>query len=209
MGFRGPTPGDFANVTALNALFLAALPALAEDGDMPRLSPRAASRLAEAPFLLFSLQEHDSALWQRLLDGGGQLALRDAPATADSRLVELRVAAVGFLWQVARRNPYAARLVSAAPCAWCQDIASRTLVHLVRSVTAADEVITTRFAPSSPAWRRLLKEGVSSSAAMRRFAHLAALQEMLTRGASRTDGRLAAAACRMRDPAGLRRGRKV
>ena len=208
MEFRGPSPGDFANITALNGLFLATLSASPVDA-APQLSLQAAGRLAEAPFLLFSLREHDAMLWERLLGGGGQLPLRDVAAADDSRLVELRIAAIGFLWQIARRNPFAARLVSAAPHAWCQDIGTRTLVHLVRAVSVADDVVTTRFAVPSPTWQRLLTEGTSSNPVIRRSAHLAALQQMLTRCDPARDGRLAAAACGMRDPAITRRGRKV
>ncbi|MEQ9561255.1 MAG: hypothetical protein RLN69_01945, partial [Woeseiaceae bacterium] len=79
MDFAAPEAADFANVRSLNKAFLL----LARGGQLPRpclqglepslanrlrtLTDFQADRLAQAPFLLFSLRERDTRYWDHLL----------------------------------------------------------------------------------------------------------------------------------------------
>ena len=113
MEYPGLTPDDLANVRELNRLWL-------------RLTRRD-ERLAAAPFLLFSISEHDAELWERLLAGGGQHELFADRLAGGGKLYGLQATALGFLWELSRRNPYVARIIGGAPLtpAWTYKSLSR------------------------------------------------------------------------------------
>jgi len=199
MEFHGPAGTDLENVTALNERYLELR--RRQPGDpLAGLGQAARQRLAASPFLLFSLREHEAARWERLLADGVQLELHGSNADGQAADRELRVAAVSVLWQLARRNPFAARLVTGAPPAWCARLAATMLVSLITRVSDARDLLTPRFPDTDPIWLRLLEATGSPDRDRQRAVRIAALQDILTRGATPDRARLAAAACRMRPP---------
>lgn len=190
MEYQGLTQDDLVNVRALNRAWLARL----APRDSVPATPRRRARLANTPFLLFSFQEDDAGLWGRLLDEVPQpdlLAARAVPAAQ-----ELQAAGLGFLWELARRNPYVARIVSGASLNWCDQLAAKPLVQILECA-ARVELLEPRFANDSPMFRRLFVHGSGALREVRRSAQLAALQAMLTLGQGARQGRLPAAACGM------------
>ena len=142
MDYQGPDPADLANVYALNTAFLDWLVAGRMKAEMPpeahallsRMDRSRLDRLARAPFLLLSLCEYDDALWGRLFSDQHGMSLLAAMQPADEDGMRLTTAALGFLWQLAMRNPYAARLVSGASLNWCEQLAACTLMDVVARV---------------------------------------------------------------------------
>jgi len=212
MSFEGPDPRDYANVVALNAAYLRCLRRHRGEGAGACASPLLGrltgltvsemSRLAEAPFLLFSLREQDDRYWDRLLDGadGGDL-FRAAPSP---ELAILRSAALGFAWHLAGRNPYSLRLFCGATLYWCERIADLTLYRLLDVVRDSAGVPVLRMAEHHALWRKLLDDGTSPASRIRHAAQFAALQTVLTAAASgRRPETLPLAAKRSRAP-GLR-----
>jgi hypothetical protein len=204
MEYQGPTTGDLANVHALNRCFLRAV---SMSGKHPfaaifarRMTQSEIGRLASAPFLLFSLREQDDAYWQQLLSDDAQLELIDNDAPPDERMLQLQVATVGFLWQLARRNPYAARLVCGASVSFCERLAQLTLIDLLQRVARRGTLLRMRFPDRGDIWRRLLGTGTSGSYQARIAAQHGALQAMLTHPAAQQIATVPAAACVRRTP---------
>ena len=206
MHFEGPTAGDIRNIQALNRSFLFATGTSTMDRP---LSAREIGCLASAPFLLFSLREQEPDYWEALLRSGPQADLVDpVPAAPVHRL---QTAALGFLWQLVRRNPYVARLVCGAPPGWCERIAETTLVTLLDSAADRADLLLPRFEADDPVMQRMLDAGLRSKRRLRRmFQHLA-LQTMLTEQSAAPYHRMRAAACGMRSLPGrvAERRRKV
>lgn len=213
MDFQPPEPADLANVRALNAAFLDALcrqtlPERLLAGPPDGLQAacgdaRVLERLERCPFLLFSLAEHDAPRWDRLFNQRRRARpdLVDAMGSHADSTVTVVLAALGFLWQLARRRPYAARVVSGASLAWCEHLAECTLVDIYRFAGAETRLVAYRNAGNTAFWRRLLVSATSSEKPVRHAARLAALQMLLTETRTGTYRRLAAAACSMPSPA--------
>ena len=203
MDFTGPEAADLQDVRSLNAAFLdylrgtpgaplrAAMPA-ALRAAVAGLTDRQIERLAEAPFLLLSLRESDDAYWGRMLAEvpSGDLF---APASA-APLRAIAAATLGFLWQLARRNPYATRLVSGASLSWCERLADCTLLRLQRFADR-DGLVGPRFPGDAGFWHRLLGAGLSSERNVRRAAQLCALQATLAIASTAGAQRFRSAAC--------------
>lgn len=194
MEYEGPTREDLANVHALNRAWLRLQ--RQDTKDRSRLSQERLERLASTPFLLFSLSEHDDSRWRSLLDRGPQQDLLDARVEVSTELLALQAAGLAFLWDLARRNPYVARLVTGAPLQWCELIASTTLIRILNRVTHSP-VIESRFDGECTLSRRLWRRGGSALAEMRVFSQIGALQSMLTSRELVPYRRMPAAACRM------------
>lgn len=213
MEFQPPEPADLANVRALNAAFLDALRhktlprrllAAPPDGlQAASADGPALERLRRCPFLLFSLAEQDAARWDRLFgrSRNDRPDLVDAMAPSGDAPAPVIFAALGFLWQLARRRPYAARVVSGASLAWCERLSERTLVDICRFAASETGMIGYRNAANAAFWRRLLVSATSADTTVRRAARLAALQMLLTESAPGTYRRLPTAACSMPAPA--------
>jgi len=195
MEYEALTADDLANVRELNQAWLE-LPGSEEP--VPLTGQRRA-RLAEAPFLLFSLQPGDEALWHGLLANESQhdLFRRNRPVNGAKR--DLQTDGLAFLWALARRNPYAARLVTGAPHRWCERIAARTLVRVQACARAVDLAVPL-LSVESPLNRRLFTHGCSAVREKRIAAQLAVLQALLTVRHGTGQQRLQAAACRMPAP---------
>lgn len=213
MEYQGPTPGDLANVHALNRCFLNAFSA---HGRSPsgairaqRMTQSEITRLASAPFLLFSIREEDDAYWQQLLSDDAQLELIDNDGPPDEQVQQLQVATVGFLWQLARRNPYTARLVCGASVSFCERLAELTLIDLLQRVAQRSNLVRMRFPDGGDIWRRLLGAGTSGSYQARIASQHAALQAMLTHRGAQQAATVPAAACIRRTPARQRTARRT
>lgn len=210
MAFNGPASVDFRNVGALNSAFLTLLQA--DSGarrsldqlsaklrrSMTSLSCRQVRRLSATPFLLLSLRERDDRLWDQVLSGNSDRELLIEPLADD--LDRLRSATLGFVWQLARQNPYTLRLTCGASLHWCERIAERTFCGLLAAVSPYPDLLVLRRGDDHDLWRKLLVDGVSRDAGVRRAAHMSALQKVLTRQATSVPRRWAVAACGTRRP---------
>lgn len=208
MEYQGPEPADLANVEALNRAFLYWLRArvgsrVAADEAVVALADRLAAmndceigRLARTPFLLMSVNDRDERRWREIFASSPCADLLDAgnrPGGVEGRLV---LATLGFLWHVANRNPYTARLVSGASLEWCDRLAALRLVALYEQVTHCLPPQPKR-ACDSDFWRKLLDAGTSSRKDVRLAARISAMQTVITRSAQSSRRPLAAAACRL------------
>ena len=212
MYYHGPDRADLANVFTLNRAFIArqrtgtrqdaperALPP--EIGArFAALSREQRERLARAPFLLMSFAEDDEARWQTLLAEQRTRDLLRCVQLRDEAASRLIAAGLGFLWQLSQRNPYAVRLVSGASLAWCEQLASCTLMELFSRALEDQALLAPRMAGNPDLWNKLLTAGVSSRRHLRRAARVTALQTVLTQSPLRAYRPLAAAACKMPAP---------
>ena len=213
MEFKGPQPVDLKNVASLNRRFLGRLRASADGEPLRRLLLPAhqtqiaglgdlqLERLSGTPFLLFSLREYDVGLWSHVFDEGRNRDLfTQASATArpGGRLL---AAALGYMWQLARDNPYAARIICGASLDWCEQLAACTLISLLVRTDEQPELLEPRLAGDRDFWNRLLGPGLSSEQEIRKAAHVCALQKVLTCGNSSDYTRLRSAACTAPPPA--------
>ena len=180
MEYEGLTRDHLANVEALNRGWLRCW----RDSDAPagNLTNRLRDRAATAPFLLFSFREQDDDLWNRLLEKPRQPDLLDKPLRLDDELHAVQSNGLAFIWALAWRNPYAARIISGAPAGWCEKITSVTLMRVLESASG----------------RSLIRPRLETTSMMHKgFAQIGAFQSMLTAAQPVSAGRMKAAACRM------------
>jgi hypothetical protein len=189
--YPGPNPDDYANVLALNTAFIKA----AFEMKGPQRG-----RLAAAPFLLFSFRERDLDWWDEALVENLQKDLMDAPELDDPQLQRIQIAALSFLWHLARRNPYATRIITGANVSWCEKITDLPLVTLLDRIGARGDMMQSRLDNSNGFGGRLLGDGTSSRRTVRRSSQLVALQSLLTQATFDDYTRLPAAACAMPRP---------
>ncbi len=199
MPFSGPEPADLANVRALNRAFIDLVrnrrAICGAQGDrIAALDRRRPERLSGCPFLLYSMSEHDKPRWKRGFESMAQQDLVDALARPGDDLIRLGLVTLGFLWQFARRRPYAARVVSGAPLTWCEMLAESTLVGASQFVANETGLIGLRLADDDAFWRKLLVAGTSHEPEVRDAAQLSALHALLTRTADDIQLRLPVAA---------------
>jgi len=209
MEYQGPEPADLANVNALNRAFLDWLrvtgPAKPLQQGLPPdigvalvgLDRRQLERLARVPFLLMSLREYDDIRWRSLFADQRSMDLLRPLQAADEDAARLVSAGLGFLWQLAMRNPYAARLVSGASLNWCEQLADCTLMELYTRVAEEEPLLEPRMTDCPELWNKLLTAGVSGRRDVRIAARVSALQTVLTRGPATAYRQLATAACAM------------
>ena len=183
--FQGPTPADYANVSALNAAYIEV---------SFSLKPPQRGRLADVPFLMFSLREDDIEWWDKMLSSSPQDDFLIAVDSAGPELRQLQTAALAFLWHLAQQNPYALRVVTGAGTRWCELIAELPLFVLLDRVAGCDGLLQPRLSDRLSA--RLLADGTSAREQVRRSSHLRALQSLLTHVARDIPASLPAAACR-------------
>ena len=179
MDYEGLTSDDLANVTALNRAWLDLANRDAIFSEL--LSLAHVERLAAVPFLLFSFREHDDALWRRLLDDNPQTDLIADTRFEDADLRNLQGAGLAFLWDLARRNPYVARVVSGATLDWCDRLAGSTLADLLGKA-ANHLIIRARFDVDDRRLARLLNNGACVDPTLREATHMGVLQSLLTQG---------------------------
>jgi hypothetical protein len=189
--FPGPNPDDYANVLALNTAFIKAT--------VEMKSPQR-GRLAATPFLLFSFRERDLDWWDEALAENQQGDLMAAPELDNPELQRIQTAALSYLWHLARRNPYATRIISGAAVAWCEKITDLPLVTLLDRIASRGDLMQSRLEQPDELSGRLLADGTSSKRSVRKSSQLAALQFLLTHATFDNYKRLPAAACAMTQP---------
>jgi len=206
MDYSGPEAADFANVTSLNHAFLLNLRqtvrgqslrqkmTLRVQSIVRELTDLQLNRLSVTPFLLMSLRERDDMYWQTLFGEDASRDMFDCTAI-EPETEQLATAGVAFLWQLARQNPYAARLLSGATIRWCEELADRTLLQLLQQTCGRNDLLQPRFADNEEFWSKLLGPGLSSEVQVRNAAHLAALQSIMTEDPIAQYRPLKAAAC--------------
>ncbi len=212
MEFTGPVATDFENVRSLNGAFLALLrqdaaarrclqelpPGLADR--LCSLTDGQAENLASAPFLLFSFRERDDEFWRSHLTdacSGDLFAVAEPPSDGVGRLI---AAGLSFVWQLAKQNAYAARLICGASLHWCEELTERTIFHVLATAGRNPEVLTLRCDSDAELWSRLVQGGVSRELLVRRATHISALQALLTRACLPARRKWAAAACVSKAP---------
>lgn len=204
MDYEGPRAEDLTNIHALNYAFLRATnggDGIADTGiSSQRLSESQMRRLCVMPFLLFSLREQDTDYWDSVLADNPQASLLELPEPPDGVIHNLQAAALGFLWQLSRRNSYVARLVSGAPVSWCERLAHITLVGLLGRAADRGDLISPRFGPRDAVSRRLLQSGTSAEHHLQQMSRQFAMQAMLTCSRPLRFERLPAAACALPAP---------
>ena len=213
MAFDGPAPVDYRNVGALNRAYLSLLQANRRARrSLHRLSAplrnrfttltrHQVDRLAATPFLLLSFRERDDKLWSQILSDESGRGLFARPVADD--LDRLQSAGLGFVWQLARQNPYTLRLICGASLHWCEQIADRTFFGLLTAVAPHPDLLVLRRGNDTELWSKLLHDGVCRETEVRTAAHVSALQTVLTRPATPAPRSWAVAACRSKTP-GLR-----
>jgi hypothetical protein len=209
MQYQCPGPAELANVFVLNSAFIAwQLSMSGERGREPRTGPgipaRLAAldgtqreRLARTPFLLMSLAEDDELRWQSLFSEQTTRDLLQCIQLRDEAASRITAAGLGFLWQLAQRNPYAARLVSGASLDWCEQLSACTLMDLIARALEDHTLLTPRMSDQPDFWDRLLTAGVSNRRQVRVAARVATLQTVLIQRPLRPHRPLASAACKM------------
>lgn len=201
MDFAAPDAADFVNVRALNKAFLL----LVRGGQLPRpclhglesplsnrlgnLTERQIGRLSETPFLLFSLRERDVRFWDQLLAMPRNRDLFLAPTATSDEYSRLTAAGLGFVWQLANRNPFVARVIAGASLYWCERISERTIFDLLAVAGTRTDLLVLRAAHDSDLWKKLLNCGVMRQDVIRQSAQIGALQTILT--SDRSDQRQA------------------
>ncbi|MDH3585524.1 MAG: hypothetical protein OEQ30_00405 [Gammaproteobacteria bacterium] len=209
MQYQGPDAADLMNVFVLNDAFIVWQRTRPADESRERgLAPETRARLgdlgceqrerlARTPFLLMSLAEDDEARWQSLFTERRTRDLLQCLQIRDEVASGLIAAGLGFLWQLARRNPYATRLVSGASLKWCEQLSACTLMDLFARALEDQTLLAPRMADNTDLWHRLLTAGVSNRRHVRLAARVSAMQSMLIERPGRAYRPLAAAACRM------------
>ena len=204
MEYQGPASNDLANVFALNRAFLSWLKHCARDCGLPTetvetfraLDQCRLDRLARMPFLLLSVREYDEAFWSDVFAKKPGMRLLRHMQDGDEDAARLTAATLGFLWQLASSNPYAARLVSGAQLGWCEQLAACTLIDVVARVAEEPAFIEPRSKRNPELWNKLLTSGVSTKRDVRLAARASGLQTLLTGTGHRAHRKVAAAACR-------------
>ncbi len=135
-----------------------------------------------------------------LFDGGDNRDLFTPPIAGSDEHACLIAAGLAFIWQLAKRNAYAARLICGASLHWCEQISEMTLYRLLSVTGNRLDILSLRFNEDEELWRKLLQAGVSRDRLLRESAHLSALQAVLTRSPASADKRWPIAARGMRSP---------
>ena len=211
MDFQGPVPADYENVRSLNLAFFELLqkretgrrylsglaPELAYR--LQRMSRLEMGRLAAVPFLLFSLRECDDSLWRKMLTDEPDRDLFTVLVNPTEDARRLMSAGLGFVWQLANRNPFAARILCGASTHWCEQIAEQTFLDILAVAGAHADLLRLRACDDNELWGKLLGDGLSAVTEIRQAARISALHYVLTRQTSTVA--LSAAACASRSPA--------
>ncbi len=208
MAFEGPAITDYRNVSTLNRAYLSLLQVDRHTRkSLFRLAPpllrritsltsQQVDRLSATPFLLLSFRERDDKLWSQILsDERGS----DLFTSSDANdLDRLRAAGLGFVWQLARQNPYTLRLICGASLYWCEQIAERTVFGLLTAAAPHTDLLELRRANDTELWRKLLDQGICRETDIRAAAHISALQTLLTRPVDNASRPWSVAACSTR-----------
>ena len=217
MDYPSPNAADFNEVTVLNTAFLALLKddraaavllaGLSADtaGKLSGLTETQSQRLASAPFLLFSLREADDQYWDEVQSDGASYSLFAASGVGSIDGNRLVSASLGYIWQMAQRNPYTLRLICCASLYWCERISDQPLMHVISRATGRDDLLELRAGTESGVWRRLLDSGLSRRNDVWLATQYSVLQALLMVSPAKRDTAWKSAACRTRVPVISRR----
>lgn len=212
MEFRGPGAADFENVHSLNRAYLKLFknnPELRHGcGGLPpplvakliSLAESEVNRLASAPFLLCSFRERDDDFWQEIFAEGAHRDLFAVSQPPSDDLGRLISAGLGFVWQLARQNPYAARLICGASLHWCEQLTELTFLDVLATAGTRADIVALRCGGDAALWAKLLASGINREKQVRRAAHISALQSVLTRFSMPDRRKWATAARAVRTP---------
>ena len=188
--FLSPGKHEYANVRALNMAWLLAT----TDMKGPQRG-----RMASTPFLLFSMRENDLSWWEAALSEDSQQDLLAAAPEITAEIAAVQMAALAFLWQLIRSNPYAARVISGASMAWCDRLADLPLVSLLEKAAWRGDLTVPRLRVTEDSTEQV-QCVTSSRQAVRDASQRVALQDLLTNARSNEYSALPAAACAMPRP---------
>ena len=184
MDFQGPDVADLDNVYGLNRAYLDALsrPLAVAPGapsgtasiieKLTALSVRKSTCLSQCPFLIYSFPEAADRRWARLFSDAAQPGLFDGTSLSPECVGGLAPATLGFLWELAKRNPYATRLVSGASLDWCERLADSSPVRVFRFATYEPGLLSPRLPTHREFWSKLLGAGTSNDKEIRHSAQL-------------------------------------
>ncbi len=188
MAYKGPADHDLNNVFALNASLLGVLgcghdwiqapPALA--AKLARLGNDERERIARTPLLLLSVGEQDLTRWAPVFEARRRRDLVDAMHEPPPRVAELASATLGFLWQLARRDTYAARVLSGASIEWCERLAGSLLLDVLAFGAREPGLLALRLGTQATFWNKLLAAGTSPERDVRLASRVCALQTAMT-----------------------------
>ena len=134
----------------------------------------------EVPFLLFSFRESDEQFWRQVFDLDPNHDLYSVLRPVQDDVSRLIAAGLGFIWQLARQNPYSLRLLCGASVHWCEQICERTLIQILNFAAANHQLLVLRLESKTELWQKLLECGVHHQLEIRRAAHISVLQTLLT-----------------------------
>lgn len=212
MPYRGPQVVDLNEISALNLVFIRLLADASEASTlltaMPSdvaerlgsLSNRERASVAAVPFLVFSLRERDDDYWEQLCAEAVNLDLLADSAAVSAGRARFVSAALGFMWQMSRRNPYTLRLISGASLHWCERLAEQPLMTVIQRASNRDDILTLRAGDDHGLWSRLTSTAAVDKR-LRAAVQLSALQSLLFHPGSSADPGWRSAACRSRVPA--------
>ena len=213
MNYPSPNDADFAEIQSLNAAFLNLLSAdsvtIRQASGLPpemcrkisELPEERSRRLAEARFFLFSIRESDSDYWEGLHRGGNTRSLFEGGASCAPDWARFMSAALGFIWQMARQNPYFLRLTCCASLHWAERIAEQPLVALIGRAANQQDLLRLRAGDDPCLWRRLLAASAEPDQTVRVALLNSVLQTLLVAPATPNTVNLRSAACRVDVPA--------
>ncbi len=212
MPFSGPQPVDLHEISALNRAFVQLLVQADEAASLlagfpedlaARISAMTCEErdsIAAVPFLVFSLRERDDDYWERLLAEDGNLDLyTDADAVSPGR-ASLVSAALGFLWQMSRTNPYTLRVICGATLHWCERLAGLPLTAVIQRASSRGDILELRARENHRLWDRLTSVP-DNDTDVRSAVQLSALQSLLIQAEPSSPPRWRSAACRQSAPA--------
>lgn len=211
MTYRGPQVVDLQEISALNLAFIRLLADTSEACtllvDVPgsladrlaSLSIKERASVAAVPFLVFSLRERDDDYWEQLCAETVNLDLLADAAAVSAGRARFVSAALAFMWQMSRRNPYTLRLISGASLHWCERLAEQPLMTVIQRASSRDDLLTLRAGEDHRLWSRLTSTaGIDKR--LRAAVQLSALQSLLFHPGTSTDPGWRSAACRSRVP---------
>jgi hypothetical protein len=197
--FKGIDLDTIANAFALNTAFLALAvtrrpPCLSADfvERLDRLSALERSRLAKAPFLLFTVEPVETGVQSRSPD-----LFDDSMTDPESRLV---AATLCLLWSLARTDQHAARFLAGVPRGGCDDFAAAPLVDVIDAARRFETLVVPRHQSNPAFWRKLFLSATDPRPSVRQAVRHSALQFVLTGLEDDAYTPVAAAACRNRVP---------
>ncbi len=156
MQYPCPERAYLDEIRALNSVFLdVCAHAPAPDGVPARIASLTVTQrelLSDAPFLLFSLQEDQASLWDRLFVAEPDILDEPTP----SKWVPITTAAIAFLWHLAKRAPHDARLFAALSSSMSYRLAEHALISVTHRALGLGIRPRPRFAEQPELWNLLI-----------------------------------------------------